>query len=188
MSIPSQKFSLFKEGQKWGAVEVMGAVVCLAGSPNLWISVCRGAGPGAPISFVKRVASSSSMAEGPDSSLTGLNREASRTSSLLMVIKGANHCWSSLMALHRTPHLALDTSTQACSTLATASIFSCQMIWKLWGSEAGGRKSCEQSPCRVGGQRLFVVSRAAFWLPPATRHSVGWNNHHTPHAQHVPLH
>ena len=25
------------------------------------------------------------------------------------------------------------------------------MIWKFWGSKAGGRKSCGQSPCRTGG-------------------------------------
>ena len=45
------------------------------------------------------------------------------------------------MTLHRTPHLAPDTPSQACSTLATASVFSCWMIWKFQGSEAG-----EESP------------------------------------------
>ena len=132
---------------------VTGAVVCLAGSMNLGISACWGAGPGVPEGpspSPRRVVSSSGVGEVHNSSSTGLNREASITSSLLMVINGAMHCWSSLMALHKTPHLTPDAFAQVCSTLATASVFYCWMIWKFQGSEAGGRKSCGQSPCRVG--------------------------------------
>ena len=96
-------------------------------------------------------------------------------------------CGSSLTALHRTPHLVLDTSAQACSTLATASVSSWQMLQKSLGSEAGGRRSCGQSPCRLGGAshqpEASCCTSSSLKSAAAIRHSVGWNNHHTPCVQ-----
>ena len=92
--IPSQDFPLFKEAEWWGAMEVTGEVVHLANSMNLVLFTCWGAGPG--VSEIlspspRRAASSSGVGEGPGSSSTSPNREASITSSPLMVINGAMH-------------------------------------------------------------------------------------------------
>ena len=140
MSIPLHDFLLFKEVQLWGAVEVTGVVIYSAGSTNLEISACWGAGHGTPESpspLSRRAVSSFRAVEGPNSSSTSLKREASITSCPLMVINGAMHCWSSLMAPHRMLLLDPDVSAQACNNLAKAIVF-CQMIWKFWGSEVGG--------------------------------------------------
>ena len=121
MSTPSQDFPLFKEGQQWGVMEVTGVVVCLASFRNLVLFTCWGAGsrsPGVLAPSSRRVAYSHGVGEGPGSSSTGHNREATRTSSLSMVANRAMHCWSSLAAQNRTPGLAPDASAHACSALA----------------------------------------------------------------------
>ena len=106
-------------------MEVPGVVVCSVGSMNLGFFTW-GAGLGAPESpspLARRAVFSSGEGKDPDSSYTGLNREAFITSSPLMVISGAMHCWSSLTPLHRLPCLALDASAQAYSALARANFF-----------------------------------------------------------------
>ena len=153
MSISSHDFFPFQEGWLWGTVGVIGVVVCLAGSMNLGISACPGVGPGTPDGpspLPRRAFSSSGVEEGPNSSSVGLNREESITSSPLMIIKGAMHCWSSLAALQRMPVLAPDAFAQACNAWTKVSIFSCLMAQKSLGLEAGGRKSWGQSPWSVG--------------------------------------
>ena len=121
-------------------------VVHFAGSPNLGFFTSWGAGSGALGGL-----SPSPLGEGLGSSSSDLNREVPITSSPLMVINGAMHCCSSLTALHRTPCLASDVSVQICRALARVNVFSWWMTQKFCGSEADGRKSCGQSPCRAGG-------------------------------------
>ena len=66
-----------------------------------------------------------------------------------------------------------------------------------WPGNSGGQRQEEES--LVGGalvgqaghptsQRPHVVPLAAYRLPPAIRHYVGQNNHHTFHEQCLPLH
>ena len=125
-------------------MEVLGVVVCSAGSMNWGLFTCWEVGPGAPeglSSLPRRVASSSRVGEGPDSSSTSLNREATITSSLSMIINGAMHCWSILTALHRTPGLDPDVSTQTCSALARAKVFP-----RRWPRCPMGQRQEEESP------------------------------------------
>ena len=188
MLVPFHYSSLFKEGQLWGTVEVTGVVVHSAGYTNLGISTCRGAGPGAPenpFPSPRRVVSFWSGGR----SWFLLNREASITSSPLMVINRAMKYWISLMALHRMPCMAADASAQAYSTLAKARVFSCQMIWKFQGSEAEGRKSSGHSPCSVdrASHHLEASCCATGSLNTVIRCSVGQHNHYAPLLQHVSL-
>ena len=117
-----------------GAVEVTEAVVCLSGSKawHSWES----------ISFTQE---GNIPFWGGGGSWFLLNKEASITSSPLMVINRAMHCQSSLMALHRMPVLAPDASAQACNTLAKASVFSCLITQRFWGSETEGESSVDKA-------------------------------------------
>ena len=131
------------------------------------VSTCFGVGPGTPESpspFPRRVVSSSGVGKGPDSSSTGLNRDASITASPLRVINGDMYCWSSLTALHRMPGLAPNASAQVYSTLAKAIVF-CQISQNFWGSEAGGESPVDKACVALVGHpttwRLLVVPLAA---------------------------
>ena len=110
MSIPSLDFHLFKEGWWWGTVEITEAAVCSA--RILCLLGSRAWGSWGPISLTEE---GGLLFWGGGRSWFLLNWEASLTSSPLMVINRAMHCWSSLTALIRTPVLAPDASAPTLS-------------------------------------------------------------------------
>ena len=93
-------------GLGYGGEVVLGAVICLAGSTNLGISIHSGREPGTSgglMSSPRRMASSTNDGEVTHSSSVDFKREASTMSSPLRIIKWAMHLWSSDTAVQRMP-------------------------------------------------------------------------------------
>ena len=111
----------------------------------------------------RSAASSSGMGEDPGSSLVGLKREDSTMSSPLMVIMGAMHCWSSLIAPQGMPSLDPEASKHAWGVRASSrrqEIFKAgdegktshhpeAFCWAIGGLKAATCYSVKCWPCRL---------------------------------------